>query len=98
MSKLPHMRRATAAKETMIATELEKARARFSGEAAEEPVARCAMDDILRRELAAAEKENREPVYNTRTVFDEVTALLFSFGTNASLIRNEVVRPAGCRP
>ncbi|KAJ5373106.1 cytochrome P450 [Penicillium concentricum] len=78
MSQLPYMRRARAAKETMIATELEKAKARFSSGTKEEHVARCAMDDILRRELAAAKKENREPSYNTRTIFDELFGLLIA--------------------
>lgn len=70
ISKLPYMRKARAAKETMIATELEKAKARFSDR---KETARCAMDDILRRELISAEKEGREPNYNTRTISDEVS-------------------------
>lgn len=72
MSQLPYMRKAKAAKETMIASELEKAKKWFSSGPNKEQTARCAMDDILRRELAAAAKENREPAYNTRAIFDEV--------------------------
>ncbi|KAL2828394.1 cytochrome P450 monooxygenase [Aspergillus cavernicola] len=78
MSQLPYMRRARAAKETMISTELEKAKVRFSGNTKKDQVARCALDDILHRELAAAEKEGREPVYNTRTIYDELFGLLLA--------------------
>ncbi|KAJ5519301.1 Cytochrome P450 [Penicillium expansum] len=78
VSLLPNMRRARAAKETMITTELEKAKTRLSIGAKEEQFARCAIDDILRRELATAEKENREPAYNTRTIFDELFGLLIA--------------------
>ncbi|KAJ5774111.1 cytochrome P450 [Penicillium paradoxum] len=78
LSKLPYMRKAIAAKESMIATELERAKVRFAGTAKEDQVARCAMDDILRRELVAAEKENREPAYSTRTIFDELFGLLIA--------------------
>ncbi|KAJ5502468.1 Cytochrome P450 [Penicillium fimorum] len=65
-------------REAMIATALEKAKGRFSSDRKEEHVARCAMDDILRRELAAAKRENREPAYNTRTIFDELFGLLIA--------------------
>ncbi|CAG8051375.1 unnamed protein product [Penicillium olsonii] len=76
LSKLPYMRKATAAKEKMIATELEKAKARFSSDFDSQQTARCAMDDIMRRELAAAAREDREPAYNTRTVYNELFGLL----------------------
>ena len=69
ISLWPYMRKARAAKENMISTELEKAKTRFSSG---NKAARCALDDILRRELISAEKEGRKPQYNTRTISDEV--------------------------
>ncbi|OQE42360.1 hypothetical protein PENCOP_c004G07675 [Penicillium coprophilum] len=78
MSQLPYMRRARAVKEATMASELEKAKARFSSGTQEERIARCALDAILRRELAAAKQENREPTYNTRTIFDEIFGLLIA--------------------
>lgn len=79
LSSLPYMRRAMATKEEMISTkeemistEIIKAKKRFTEGQKEEQVTRCAMDYILRREFISAEKENRSPAYDTRTIFDEV--------------------------
>jgi hypothetical protein len=74
---LPYMRKARMAKEEMIANELEKGKTRFTQGRKEDQVARCAMDDILHRELIAAKKESREPVYDTRAIYDEVSSSLF---------------------
>jgi len=85
LRKLPYMRKAHAYKENMIATELDKAKKRFSEGSLEKQVTRCAMDDVLRRELAAAKKEDREPNYKTRAIFDEVSlALSTGAQTNAN--------------
>ncbi|KAJ5171341.1 Cytochrome P450 [Penicillium coprophilum] len=75
---LPYMRRARAVKEATMASELEKAKARFSSGTQEERIVICAMDAILRRELATAKQEDREPSYNTRTIFDEIFGLLIA--------------------
>ncbi|KAI1268608.1 cytochrome P450 [Xylariaceae sp. FL1019] len=74
--QLPYMKRARTVKEEMIRSELEKASARFESDSTEERSARCAMVDILYRELATAKKEKRPPVYNTRAIYDELFGLL----------------------
>ncbi|KAJ3576912.1 hypothetical protein NPX13_g3557 [Xylaria arbuscula] len=73
---LPYMRNARAVKEEMIKGELDKATARFEKNANKKPEASCAMDEILYRELAAAKKEKRTPVYHTRAIYDELFGLL----------------------
>jgi hypothetical protein len=65
------MRKARSLKENMIATQLDQAMRRFIGPKPEQ-VSTCVLDDILRRELKMAEKENRKPAYKSRTIFDEV--------------------------
>lgn len=81
LSQLPYMRKAHAAKENMISDALEKAKSRMtSGSQDSDEIPRCALDDILRRELMAAKKEEREPVYKTRAIYDEV-----SFSVDVSL-------------
>lgn len=79
LSLLPYMRQARATKEKMIASEIMKAKQRFTEERKEKQVARCAMDDIVYREFVAAKKENRDPVYDTRTIFDEVSLSITSY-------------------
>ncbi|PLN83395.1 cytochrome P450 [Aspergillus taichungensis] len=77
LSMTKAMRDARAVKEEMIATELARGKARLVEQAnGEQPATRCAMDDILRREIAAAQKQNREPNYDTRTMYDELFGLL----------------------
>ena len=77
LSMTKAMRDARAVKEEMIATELARGKARLVEQAnGEQPATRCAMDDILRREIAAAQKQNREPNYDTRTMYDEVRPAL----------------------
>jgi hypothetical protein len=75
---LPYMRKAQAMKEEMIKRELEKGKVRFAQGKKDELVARCAMDDILYRELATAAKENRTPIYDSRMIYDEVSLCLLS--------------------
>ncbi|KAI1360925.1 cytochrome P450 [Xylaria arbuscula] len=74
--QLPYMRNARSVKEEMIKGELEKATSRFEKNANNKLEASCAMDEILYRELAAAKKENRAPVYHTRAIYDELFGLL----------------------
>lgn len=73
LSQLPYMRKAKAAKESMITSELEKAISRINDGSKSGRTPRCAMDEILRREHMAATKENREPMYKTRAIYDEVS-------------------------
>ena len=72
LRQLPYMRSAKAYKDQRINDELEAAKRRFMDGGEKDQVTRCAMDDILRREIAIARKEGREPAYNTRTIQDEV--------------------------
>lgn len=66
----PSMKRAMKAKNDYFAGELAKAERRFTeGKNSE---VRCAMDDIMKREIGLAKKENRKPVYNTPELYDEV--------------------------
>jgi hypothetical protein len=74
LRQLPYMRKARSLKEKMISSQLDRAMRRFSGPDAEQK-STCVLDDILRRELKTAEKENRAPAYKSRVIFDEVNPL-----------------------
>ena len=71
----PRMRRAIKMKDDYIENELAKAEQRFSN--SETAKVNCAMDHIVKRERLAAKKENRNPVYNTLTIKDEVRLFFF---------------------
>jgi hypothetical protein len=66
---LPHMRRAFAEKEALITDGLENGVQRFL---VGDKTTRSALDNVLQRELTAAEKEKREPAYKSRAIYDEV--------------------------
>ena len=68
----PSMRKAKAVKDKFIAGEVEKTRHRFMGKADSNKDVRCAMDDILRREILLSQKEGRQPVFHSRGMHDEV--------------------------
>lgn len=71
LRQTPSMKRAMKAKNDYFRSELAKAEKRFTeGKNAE---VRCAMEDILKREVGLAKKENRKPVYNTPEIYDEVS-------------------------
>ncbi|KAB8360912.1 hypothetical protein FH972_024645 [Carpinus fangiana] len=70
---LPHMRKAKAIKEDLFTKELQAAIANLTGDSEKQTEARCAMDVILRRELAAATKEGRKPNLDSRNIYDEVS-------------------------
>jgi hypothetical protein len=72
---MPHMRKARVIKEEMISDALEKGKVRIAQSGRDRDQATCALDFILFRELIAAEKENREPAYNSRVIYDEVSPL-----------------------
>jgi hypothetical protein len=72
---MQYMRSARAHKEKLIAEELDKAKNRFTGRAENSQIMEYAIDNILARELIAAKKEGRPPMYNTRTIYDEVAKL-----------------------
>lgn len=65
-----YMKKAKKAKDDYIGGELAKAERRFTESDNE---VRCAMDHIMKRELAAAKKEGRKPIYNTPEIYDEVS-------------------------
>jgi hypothetical protein len=64
------MKKAKKAKDDYICGELAKAERRFTEGDNE---VRCAMDHIMKRELATAKKEGRKPIYNTPEIYDEVS-------------------------
>lgn len=70
--QLPSYRKATAIKDNFIRDEVEKTRIRFEGRSEKDLDVRCAMDDIMRRELSACEKEGRAPMFHSRAMYDEV--------------------------
>jgi hypothetical protein len=72
LRKLPYMRRAIRAKENFIREQIEKTKDRFQGKEQDYRDVRCATDEILRREILLAEKEERAPVFHSRGIYDEV--------------------------
>ncbi|KAL5323528.1 hypothetical protein ACEPPN_008066 [Leptodophora sp. 'Broadleaf-Isolate-01'] len=70
--QLPSYRKATAIKDNFIRDEVEKTRIRFEGRSEKDLDVRCAMDDIMRRELSACEKEGRAPMFHSRAMYDEI--------------------------
>jgi len=69
MLSLPEYRKVIQYKEGLITEEIDKGVKRFL---AGDRTKRSAMDDILQRELSAAEKEKRAPKYKSRAIYDEV--------------------------
>jgi hypothetical protein len=72
LRKMPSMRNAKAIKDKFIKEEVEKTKNRFQGKQENDREVRCAMDDILRREMLLSEKENRAPMFHSRAMYDEV--------------------------
>ncbi|CZT01291.1 hypothetical protein WAI453_006830 [Rhynchosporium graminicola] len=70
--QLPSYRRATRAKDDFIRDEVEKTRIRFEVKSEKDLDVRCAMDGIMRREMMACEKEGREPMFHSRSMYDEI--------------------------
>lgn len=67
--QLPSYRRANRAKEALILGELDKGIARIrNGDTTE----KCALHNVLQRESATAQKEDREPHFKSRMIVDEV--------------------------
>jgi hypothetical protein len=75
LRKTPSMRKAQAIKDNFINEEVEKAANRFLGKIENDGEVRCAMDDIIRREVLIAKKEGRAPVFHSRAMYDEVRSL-----------------------
>lgn len=65
-----YMRKAMKLKDDYFDGELSRAEKRFIDGDNE---VRCAMEHIMKRELAAAKKEGRKPMYNTPEIRDEVS-------------------------
>ena len=66
------MKKALAIKDNFIKAEVEKTKERFEGQHENEREARCALDEVLKRELLLSEKENRAPMFHSRAMYDEV--------------------------
>lgn len=73
VNRKPRVRRATKIKEDCIRSELEDALRRLKG--TEEEFVKSAVDHMVFREKALAEKEGREPNYFSRVMIDEVSRL-----------------------
>ncbi|PVH73733.1 cytochrome P450 [Cadophora sp. DSE1049] len=74
--QLPNYRRTAKIRDNLIRDEVEKTRIRFEGKKEKDLDVRCAMDDIMRRELSACEKEGRAPMYHSRAMYDEIFGLV----------------------
>jgi hypothetical protein len=68
------MKEAMATRELLTSTELEKALERLRTGELSEDSAKCALDQMILRETAAADKEGRQPDYHSREIYDEVCA------------------------
>ncbi|KAF2094396.1 cytochrome P450 [Rhizodiscina lignyota] len=60
-----------AIKEKVLKAEIDKRAVLLNGMEKKDFTVRCGLDDILRRELIAAEKQGRQPGFHTRTIYDE---------------------------
>ncbi|KAH8589830.1 cytochrome P450 [Bisporella sp. PMI_857] len=72
------MKNAYRVKEKFIKEEIEKALDRFKKKSEKENDVRCAVDDILRREILLAEKEKRATALHSRGIYDEILGLLIA--------------------
>jgi len=87
LRQLPSMRKARAIKEAMINGQIERGTKRI---AEGDMVKRCALDDIMHREMTAAKKEDRAPIYTTRAISDEVSASLPLYASNIILTQHQL--------
>lgn len=78
------------------AWEVEKTKERFEGKSENNTDVRCAMDDIIRREILLSEKENRAPMLHSRTMHGEVgqagNAYIFTCSSIVYLHRSLALR------
>jgi cytochrome P450 len=72
LRKMPSMRNAYAVKENFIKEEVERTKNRFMAKEGKDREVRCAMDDILRREMLLSKKEGRVPMFHSRAMYDEI--------------------------
>jgi hypothetical protein len=72
------MRKAKTIKEDFIKPEINKTQTRFQTVKDEKRNVKCALDDILKREMLVAEKETRSPRFHSRAMYDEVLQDLHS--------------------
>ncbi|OQV07635.1 hypothetical protein CLAIMM_12040 [Cladophialophora immunda] len=69
LRQLPYMRKAKADKEKLFSDMVNESLSKLSSG---NQVKRSALDDILQRETAAAKKEDRQPEYHSRAIYDEL--------------------------
>ena len=72
LRQLPYMRKARTDKERLFTNMINESIKRVT---TEKQAKHSALDDILLREAAAAKKEGRTPVYNSRAIYDEVSSV-----------------------
>lgn len=72
----PSLAKAGKAKDKLIAEQLDKAWAKFSGAASSDDDVKCAVDLIVQREVQRAAKEGRAPDYSSYLVKDETFNIL----------------------
>ncbi|KAI1135154.1 cytochrome P450 monooxygenase, partial [Hypoxylon sp. FL0543] len=71
------MKEAFRSKDIFIGEEIAKSLRRSSGQSKDAEVT-CAIDDMLRKEISLAEKENREAALHTTSIYDEILSLLIA--------------------
>ncbi|KIM95817.1 hypothetical protein OIDMADRAFT_45113 [Oidiodendron maius Zn] len=72
LRKTPSMRKAYNVKENCIRHEVEKTMKRFSSSTKDAMEVKCAIDDMLYREILLSAKESRAPMLHSRAMYDEI--------------------------
>lgn len=85
LRQMPYMRKAYKQKEAYITSEIDNSVRRFT-KSKDEQIMKCALDYIVSRELTSAKKENRHPVYHTRSIYDEVIHLSLCYSPSLIVI------------
>jgi hypothetical protein len=72
LRQTPSIRNAKTIKDNFIRDQMDKTIQRFKGATEKHREVRCAMDDILTREISLSEKEGKKPSFHSRAMYDEV--------------------------
>jgi hypothetical protein len=72
LRQMPAMRRAHAVRDNLIEKEVAKTLTRLRRRAERDGDVRCALDEMIRREMMLSEKEGRAPIFHSRAMYDEV--------------------------
>ncbi|PNS14298.1 Isotrichodermin C-15 hydroxylase [Sphaceloma murrayae] len=94
----PAFRTAKAHKDRLVADRLEDAKQRFLARDSTDAMINCATDNMVRREQQAAEKEGREPTYDSPAAKDELFGFLIAGHDTTSTTVMWGVKFLGDRP